>query len=144
MPLSFIDRGMRPRCGNPVNAPKTTQPPHNKVGRTRAKAASVANTSPDDVEELKQELAQFLLTEITSTQGQQTFRKEVSAEVAAVIDRVLNERLAPALQNIERQADEQMNQLTARVDAALRRFEQTGSVPGASPETDQKITDLTA
>jgi hypothetical protein len=104
----------------------------------------VANTSPDDVEELKQELAQFLLTEITSTQGQQTFRKEVSAEVAAVIDRVLTERLTPALQNIERQAAEQMNQLSARVDAALRRFEQAGPVPGASPETDQKVSDLTA
>jgi len=104
----------------------------------------VANTSPDDVEELKQELVQFLLTEITSTQGQQTFRKEVSAEVAAVIDQVLNERLAPALQTIERQAAEQMNQLTARVDAALRRFEKAAPVAGASPETDQKIGDLTA
>lgn len=104
----------------------------------------MANTSPDDVAELKQELAQFLLTEITSAQGQQTFRKEVSAEVAAVIDQVLSERLAPALQNIERQAAEQMSQLTARVDAALRRFEQAAPVSGPSPETDQKISDLAA
>jgi hypothetical protein len=103
----------------------------------------VANTSPDDVAELKQELAQFLLTEITSAQGAQTFRKEVSAQVAAVIDQVLNERLTPALQRIESQAAEQANALTARVDAALRRVEQ--QVPGAtSPETDQLVAELTA
>lgn len=103
----------------------------------------MANTPPDDVAELKQELAQFLLTEITSVQGASTFRKEVSDQVAAVIDQVLTARLTPALQNMERQAAEQANQLTARVDAALRRVEQ--QVPGAtSPETDKLVADLTA
>jgi hypothetical protein len=103
----------------------------------------VANTSPDDVAELKQELAQFLLTEITSVQGASTFRKEVSDQVGAVIDQVLTARLVPALQNMERQAAEQANQLTARVDAALRRVEH--QVPGAtSPETDKLVADLTA
>ena len=105
----------------------------------------MANTSADEVAELKQELAQFLLTEITSAQGAQTFRKEVGAEVAAVIDQLLNERLTPAIQRIESQAAEQANALTARVDAALRRFEQGAPVAaGPSPETDQKIAELTA
>ena len=104
----------------------------------------MANTSADEVAELKQELAQFLLTEITSVQGAQTFRKEVGVEVAAVIDQVLNERLTPALQRIESQATEQANALTARVDAALRRFEQAAPVAGPSPEIEQKIAELTA
>ena len=104
----------------------------------------MANTSADEVAELKQELDQFLLPEITSAQGAHTFRKEVSAEVAAVIDQVLNERLTPALQRIEAQAAEQANALTARVDAALRRFEQGAPVAAASAETDQKVAELTA
>lgn len=104
----------------------------------------MANRTADDVAELKQELAQFLLTEITSAQGAQMFRQEVSAQVASVIDKVLDERLAPALQRFEQQAAEQANALTARVDAALRRFEQDGPAGGASPEADQKIAELTA
>src|SRR5437868_15240315 len=100
----------------------------------------VANTSADDVTELKQELAQFLLTEITSVQGAQTFRKEVSAEVTAVIDQVLNERL----QRIEQQAAEQANALTARVEAALRKFEQSGPAAAGSLDAEKQIAEPTA
>ncbi|MEJ1967470.1 MAG: hypothetical protein WDN03_02350 [Rhizomicrobium sp.] len=103
----------------------------------------MANTSPDDVALLKQELAQFLLAEITSAGGAQAFRKEVGDQVGAVIDRILNERLDPALAAMQRQAAEQMRVLTERVERALRRVEDQAPA-GPSPETDRQLADLTA
>jgi hypothetical protein len=103
----------------------------------------LANTTPDDVALLKQELAQFLLAEIAADQGGASFRKEVGTQVAAAIDRILDERLKPMLDNIERQAAEQARRTTAMTDDALRRLK--AAAPATDPAaTEQKLADITA
>ena len=62
----------------------------------------MANNAGDDIALLKEELAQFLLGEITSAQGGQAFRGEVSEQVAAVVDQILADRLRPTLDRVER------------------------------------------
>lgn len=101
----------------------------------------MANT--DDVALLKEELAQFLLTEISSAQGGTAFRREVGDQVGAVIDQLLAERLTPALNNLERQAAEQSRATTAALDDALARVK--SALPNnPSLATDQKLTEITA
>lgn len=102
----------------------------------------MATTSPDDVALLKQELAQFLLAEITSTEGAATFRQEVSSEVGAVIDKILNERLTPALTKLQNASDEHARSTTATLEAALARLED--EVPGVtvSPDLEKKLGEI--
>lgn len=103
----------------------------------------MTNASPDDVAQLKQELAQFLLTEITSVQGAATFRQEVSSQVGAVIDQILAERLAPALRRLEQDSAQQIRLATERVDQALRRLEDVA--PGnSSLASEQQLAEITA
>jgi hypothetical protein len=102
----------------------------------------VANTSPDEIAQLKQELAQFLLAEITSAQGAATFRQEVGEQVGAVIDKILAERLTPALARLEQESAQQIRGATDRVDQMLRRLEE--AAPGsASPAGEQQLADVT-
>lgn len=99
----------------------------------------MANT--DDVALLKEELAQFLLTEISSAQGGAAFRREVGEQVGAVIDQILAERLKPALDNLERRAAEQSRATTAALDDALARVK--SALPNnAAP--DEKLAEIAA
>jgi hypothetical protein len=101
----------------------------------------VANT--DDVALLKEELAQFLLTEMSSAQGGAAFRREVGDQVGAVIDQILAERLKPALDNLERRAAEQSRATTAALDDALARVK--SALPNnTAPATDEKLAEITA
>jgi hypothetical protein len=103
----------------------------------------VANTYPDDVALLKQELAQFLLAEITSVQGASTFRREVGEQVAATIDQILDARLKPVLDRLERQAGEQARQTAATLDDALARLK--AAAPAAdAPAFDRQLSDVAA
>ena len=102
----------------------------------------MANTSPDDVSQLKQELAQFLLSEITSVQGAATFRQEVADQVGAVIDQLFAERLAPALAKMEQDSARQIREITDRVEPALRRLEDATS-GGPSQASEQQLSEIT-
>jgi hypothetical protein len=100
----------------------------------------VADT--DDVARLKEELAQFLLSEIATAQGGQAFRREVEGQVGAVVDAMLAERLKPALDNLERQAAEQAQRTNATLDDALARLKAgTGTDTAA---TEQKLSEIAA
>ncbi len=101
----------------------------------------MANTSPDDVVQLKQELAQFLLTEITSVQGAATFRQEVAGQVGAVIDQLFAERLAPALAKMEQDHARQIREITDRIEPALRRFEEAAP-DGQSAATGRQLAEI--
>lgn len=101
----------------------------------------MANTTGDDVALLKDELAQFLLGEIASTQGGEAFRREVGDQVAAVIDHILAERLKPALDKLERRSTEQAAETTARVDDALRRLR--ASAPGEDA-VERRLAEIAA
>ncbi|MBV9044453.1 MAG: hypothetical protein JO294_04975, partial [Alphaproteobacteria bacterium] len=102
----------------------------------------MATTSPDDIALLKQELAQFLLAEITTADGAQTFRGEVSSEVGQVIDKILNERLAPALDNLKKETAEHARATNATLDEALAKLK--AATPAESPEVDRKLADIAA
>lgn len=96
----------------------------------------------DDVARLKEELSQFLLSEIATAEGGQAFRREVEGQVGAVVDRMLAERLKPALDNLERQAAEQAQRSNATLDEALARLKAgTGTDTAA---TDQKLSEIAA
>ncbi len=99
--------------------------------------------NPDDVALLKEELAQFLLTEIASAQGGAAFRREVGDQVGVVIDQILAERLKPALDNLERRAAEQARAASDTLDAALARVK-AAAPAGDSPATEQKLSEMTA
>ena len=103
----------------------------------------MANTNTDDVALLKEELAQFLLSEIATAQGGAALRREVAEQVAAVIDQILDERLKPVLDNLERQAAEQSRQAGMKVDDALARLK--SAMPAdKSPVSDQKLSEIAA
>jgi len=102
----------------------------------------VANTSPDDVSQLKQELAQFLLSEITSVKGAATFRQEVADQVGAVIDQLFADRLAPALAKMDQEKARQIREITDRVEPALRRLEDATS-DGHSQASEQQLSEIT-
>lgn len=97
----------------------------------------------DDVALLKEELAQFLLSEIASAQGGAAFRREVGEQVGAVIDQILAERLAPALENLERQAAEHARRTTASLDDALARLK-ASSPAQDSPAFNQRLAEISA
>jgi hypothetical protein len=99
--------------------------------------------NPDDVALLKEELAQFLLTEIASAQGGTAFRREVGDQVGVVIDQILAERLKPALDNLERSASEQSRAASDTLDAALARVK-AATPTGDSPAVEQKLSEMTA
>jgi len=99
----------------------------------------VANNTQDDVAQLKQELAQFLLTEITSVQGAATFKQEVADQVGAVIDQLFAERLTPALARMEQESARQIREITDRVEPALRRLED--GAPGG-PAVEQHLAEI--
>lgn len=103
----------------------------------------MANTTGDDVALLKEELAQFLLGEITSAQGGEAFRREVGQQVAAAIDQILTERLRPTLDRLERQAADQARQTTTLVDDALARLK-AAAPPGDPAGAEQRLAEIAA
>ena len=103
----------------------------------------MANNAGDDVALLKEELAQFLLGEITSAQGGQAFRGEVSEQVAAVVDQILADRLRPTLERVERQAAEQAQRIDAALNDALAKLKAAAPAEDAQG-LDRRLADVTA